>query len=28
VRIRPWASHVAQQRIPTNGTRATRSARR
>ena len=28
VRIRPWASHVAQQRIPANGSRATRSARR
>ena len=28
VRIRPWASRVAQQRFPANGTRATRSARR
>lgn len=28
VRIRPWASHVTQQRFPANGSRATRSARR
>ena len=28
VRIRPWASHVTQQKFPANGTRATRSARR
>jgi addiction module HigA family antidote len=28
VRIRPWVSHVTQQRSPTNGSRATRSARR
>lgn len=28
VRIKPWAAHVAQQRVPADGPRAARSARR
>lgn len=28
VRIKPWATHVAHQKVPANGPRAARSARR